>query len=130
MAGGTGESPPSRDEERADCPAGVDAAMEARRRAIETTGCVPTWRDDKIVYNTEFWGFRLEVNRREEVATLWVRISLTYWSPWRTSASENRSRHSPQIVSDEPSTHIPSTRECGGCTLTGEHCSERVANRC
>ena len=37
---------------------GVDAAMrraakEARKRAIETTGCVPTWRDGKIVYDTE-----------------------------------------------------------------------------
>ena len=38
--------------------AGVDAAMrraakEARKRAIETTGSVPTWRDGKIVYDTE-----------------------------------------------------------------------------
>ncbi len=37
---------------------GVDAAMrraakEARKRAIETTGSVPTWRDGKIVYDTE-----------------------------------------------------------------------------
>ncbi len=29
------------------------AAMKARRRAIETTGSVPTWRDGKIVYDTE-----------------------------------------------------------------------------
>ena len=38
--------------------AGVDAAMrraakEALRRAIETTGSVPTWRDGKIAYDTE-----------------------------------------------------------------------------
>lgn len=38
--------------------AGMDAAMrraakEARKRAIETTGSVPTWRDGKIVYDTE-----------------------------------------------------------------------------
>ena len=38
--------------------AGVDAAMrraavEARRRAIETLGSVPTWRDGEIVYDTE-----------------------------------------------------------------------------
>ena len=38
--------------------AGIDAAMrraaiEARKRAIETTGSVPTWRDGKIVYDTE-----------------------------------------------------------------------------
>ena len=37
---------------------GVDAAMrraavEARRRAIETLGSVPTWRDGEIVYDTE-----------------------------------------------------------------------------
>ena len=37
---------------------GVDAAMrraaiEARKRAIETTGYVPTWRDGKIVHDTE-----------------------------------------------------------------------------
>ena len=29
------------------------AAVKARRRAIETTGAVPTWRDGKIVYDTE-----------------------------------------------------------------------------
>ena len=29
------------------------AAKEARKRAIETTGSVPTWRDGKIVYDTE-----------------------------------------------------------------------------
>ena len=29
------------------------AAIEARKRAIETTGSVPTWRDGKIVYDTE-----------------------------------------------------------------------------
>ena len=29
------------------------AAIKARRRAIETTGSVPTWRDGKIVYDTE-----------------------------------------------------------------------------
>ena len=29
------------------------AAIKARRRAIETTGSVPTWRDGKIVYETE-----------------------------------------------------------------------------
>ena len=29
------------------------AAVKARRRAIETTGSVPTWRDGKIVYDTE-----------------------------------------------------------------------------
>ena len=38
--------------------AGMDAAMrraaiKARKRAIETTGSVPTWRDGKIVYETE-----------------------------------------------------------------------------
>ena len=44
--------------ERAKYWAGVDAAMrraaiKARRRAIETTGSVPTWRDGKLVYDTE-----------------------------------------------------------------------------
>ena len=29
------------------------AAIKARRRAIETTGSVATWRDGKIVYDTE-----------------------------------------------------------------------------
>lgn len=29
------------------------AAVKARKRAIETTGAVPTWRDGKIVYDTE-----------------------------------------------------------------------------
>ena len=29
------------------------AAVKARKRAIETTGSVPTWRDGKIVYDTE-----------------------------------------------------------------------------
>jgi len=29
------------------------AAVKARRRAIEATGSVPTWRDGKIVYETE-----------------------------------------------------------------------------
>ncbi len=29
------------------------AAVKARRRAIETTGSVPTWRDGKIVHDTE-----------------------------------------------------------------------------
>ena len=29
------------------------AARKARKRAIETTGSVPTWRDGKIVYDTE-----------------------------------------------------------------------------
>ena len=29
------------------------AAIKARRRAIETTGSVPTWRDGKLVYDTE-----------------------------------------------------------------------------
>ena len=29
------------------------AAKRTRRRAIETTGSVPTWRDGKIVYDTE-----------------------------------------------------------------------------
>ena len=29
------------------------AAEKARKRAIETTGSVPTWRDGKIVYDTE-----------------------------------------------------------------------------
>ena len=29
------------------------AAIKARKRAIETTGSVPTWRDGKIVYDTE-----------------------------------------------------------------------------
>jgi hypothetical protein len=37
---------------------GVDAAMqraakEARRRAIDTTGSVATWRNGKIEYDTE-----------------------------------------------------------------------------
>ena len=45
-------------EERAAYIAGMDAAMrraaiKARRRAIETTGSVPTWRDGNIVYDTE-----------------------------------------------------------------------------
>ena len=29
------------------------AAVKARRKAIETTGSVATWRDGKIVYETE-----------------------------------------------------------------------------
>ena len=29
------------------------AAIKARKRAIKTTGSVPTWRDGKIVYETE-----------------------------------------------------------------------------
>ena len=29
------------------------AAIKARRRAIETTGSVPTWRNGKIVYDTK-----------------------------------------------------------------------------
>ena len=46
------------EEERAAYIAGMDAAMrraalKARKRAIETTGSVPTWRDGKIVYETE-----------------------------------------------------------------------------
>ena len=28
-------------------------AVKARRRAIETTGSVPVWRDGEIVYETE-----------------------------------------------------------------------------
>ena len=46
------------EEESAAYFAGMDAAMrraalKARKRAIETTGSVPTWRDGKIVYETE-----------------------------------------------------------------------------
>ena len=46
------------EKERAAYNAGMDAAMrraavKARRRAIETTGSVPTWRDGKIVYETD-----------------------------------------------------------------------------
>ncbi len=46
------------EKERTQYWAGVDAAMrraaiKARRRAIETTGSVPTWRDGKLVYDTE-----------------------------------------------------------------------------
>ena len=46
------------DEERAEYFRGMDAAMrraaiKARKRAIETTGSVPTWRDGKLVYDTE-----------------------------------------------------------------------------
>ena len=45
-------------EERDSYNAGVDAALrraslKARKRAIETAGSVPTWRDGKIVYETE-----------------------------------------------------------------------------
>ena len=29
------------------------AAVKARRQSIEATGSVPTWRDGKIVYETE-----------------------------------------------------------------------------
>ena len=29
------------------------AAVKARRQSIEVTGSVPTWRDGKIVYETE-----------------------------------------------------------------------------
>ena len=29
------------------------AAVKARRRAIETTGSVPVWKDGKVVYETE-----------------------------------------------------------------------------
>ena len=46
------------EEETAAYVAGMEAAMrratiKARKRAIETTGSVPTWRDGKIVYETE-----------------------------------------------------------------------------
>ena len=46
------------EEERSECFLGMDAAMcraaiKARKRAIETTGSVPTWRDGKLVYDTE-----------------------------------------------------------------------------
>ena len=46
------------EEERSKYWAGVDAAMrraaiKARRRAIETTGSVPTWRNGELVYDTE-----------------------------------------------------------------------------
>ncbi|MYC08107.1 MAG: hypothetical protein F4X57_13200 [Chloroflexi bacterium] len=46
------------EEERVAYIKGMDAAMrraaiKARKRAIETTGSVPTWRDGKIVYDTE-----------------------------------------------------------------------------
>ena len=44
--------------ERSEYFLGMDAALrraakKARRRAIETTGSVPTWRDGKLVYDTE-----------------------------------------------------------------------------
>ena len=44
--------------ERSEYFLGMDAAMrraaiKARKRAIETTGSVPTWRDGKLVYDTE-----------------------------------------------------------------------------
>ena len=29
------------------------AAVKARRRAIDTTGSVPVWKDGKVVYETE-----------------------------------------------------------------------------
>ena len=29
------------------------AAIKARKRAIESTGSVPTWREGKLVYDTE-----------------------------------------------------------------------------
>ena len=46
------------DEEYVTFRAGVDAAMrraavEARRRVIETLGSVPTWRNGVIIYDTE-----------------------------------------------------------------------------
>ena len=46
------------EEERSKYWAGVDAAMrraaiKARRRAIETTGSVPTWRNGELVYDNE-----------------------------------------------------------------------------
>ena len=46
------------DEEYVAFRAGVDAAMrraavQARRRAVETLGSVPTWRNGEIVYDTE-----------------------------------------------------------------------------
>ena len=105
--------------------------MEARRRAIGTTGCVSTWRDDKIVYDTEIWGFRFGGQQArgggDIVGSYFIDLlvpveDVGFRDPVATVLR--------QVVSDEPSTHIPSTRECGGCTLTGEHCSERVANRC
>ncbi len=44
--------------ERSDYFLGMDAALrraaiKARRRAIDTTGSVSTWRDGEIVYDTE-----------------------------------------------------------------------------
>ena len=58
MSGTDRQRPAAPDDERKVFLEGVDAAMkraaiEARRRAIETTGSVPTWRDGKIVYDTE-----------------------------------------------------------------------------
>ena len=45
-------------EERLKYWAGMDAALQraaikARKRAIETTGSVPTWRNGELVYDTE-----------------------------------------------------------------------------
>ena len=58
MGGTDRQRPATPDDEHKVFLEGVDAAMkraaiEARRRAIETTGSVPTWRDGKIVYDTE-----------------------------------------------------------------------------
>ena len=49
----TPEQPPELDHFELALIAMRRAAIKARRRAIETTGSVPTWRDGKIVYDTE-----------------------------------------------------------------------------
>ena len=58
------------EEERAAYNAGADAAMrraaiKARKRAIEMTGSVPTWRDGKIVYDTEVWPADVEQDKQD-----------------------------------------------------------------
>ena len=58
MAGQRKEVQTEENFERSEYFLGMDAAMrraatKARRRAIETTGSVPTWRDGKLVYDTE-----------------------------------------------------------------------------
>lgn len=49
----TSEQPPELDHAELALTAMRRAAIKARRRAIETTGSVPTWRDGEIVYDTE-----------------------------------------------------------------------------
>lgn len=52
IAAGLNPFDPERSAVAADRPMLRRAAIKARKRAVETTGSVPTWRDGKIIYET------------------------------------------------------------------------------